>query len=177
MRGSSIACGKNRQRKFNDILRWYFNYVVGSSSLMMQIVLLLLGCTLLGYIWGIYTSITPVVTSPRFLFYFHPRCRIGLGKPFLSNRRTTFPRVKNGSFSSLSPWEYLHGVRDCYFAIKRLCDERLLSTILGKLLSGHYLVPPFDSTTFFLCRTHAWLHVMYSSLPLGFDQRTAALEL
>ena len=72
MRGSAIERSQNRQRKLDGIVAWYFNYVLGSLPLMLQLALLLLGCALSSYLWGINTTIASVVlgvTSLGVLFY------------------------------------------------------------------------------------------------------------
>ena len=56
MRGSAIERSRNRQRKLDGIVTWYFDYVMESLPLMLQIALLLLGCALSRYFWE--TSVT-----------------------------------------------------------------------------------------------------------------------
>jgi len=72
MRGSAIERSQNRQRKLDGIIRWYFDHVLESLPLMLQVALLLLGCALSRYLWGINTAIASVVvgvTSFGVLFY------------------------------------------------------------------------------------------------------------
>lgn len=71
-RGSAIERSHGRQRKLNGIVRWYFNHVMESLPLMLQAALLLLGCALSRYLWGIDTAIALVVlcaTSFGAFFY------------------------------------------------------------------------------------------------------------
>ena len=71
-RGTAVERGQDRQRKFNGIITWYFEYVMESLPLMLQAALLLLGCALCRYLWGINTTIASVVigvTSFGVLFY------------------------------------------------------------------------------------------------------------
>ena len=71
-RGTAIERSQNRQRKLNGIVSWYFEHVLGSLPLMLQISLLLLGCALSRYLWGIDTTIASLVigvTSFGVLFY------------------------------------------------------------------------------------------------------------
>jgi len=71
-RGSAIERGHDRQRKLDGIVAWYFNHVIGSFPLMLQIALLLLGCALSRYLWEIDTVVASVVlgvTSFGVLFY------------------------------------------------------------------------------------------------------------
>jgi len=71
-RGSAIERGRDRQRKLDGIVAWYFNHVIGSFRLMLQIALLLLGCALSRYLWEIDTVVASVVlgvTSFGVLFY------------------------------------------------------------------------------------------------------------
>ena len=61
MRGTAIERSQNRQRKHNGIVTWYFNHVMESLPLMLQFALLLLGCALSLYIWGINRTVASVV--------------------------------------------------------------------------------------------------------------------
>ena len=72
MRGSAIERGQNRQRKLDGIVTWYFDYVMQSLPLMLQVALLLLGCALSRYLWEINMTVASVVigvTSFGVLFY------------------------------------------------------------------------------------------------------------
>lgn len=73
MRGSAIERSQNRQRKLDGIVAWYFDYVMESLPLMLQVALWLLGCALSKYLWEIDTAVASVVvavTSFGALFYF-----------------------------------------------------------------------------------------------------------
>jgi hypothetical protein len=72
VRGSAVERSQNRQRKLDGIIRWYFDYVLESLPLMLQVALLLLGCALSRYLWEISRTIASVVigvTSFGLLFY------------------------------------------------------------------------------------------------------------
>ena len=72
MRGSAAERSHNRQRKLDGIVAWYFNSVMESLPLMLQVALLLLGCALSRYLWEISITIASVVigvTSFGVLFY------------------------------------------------------------------------------------------------------------
>ena len=72
MRGSAIERSQNRQRKLDGIITWYFDHVMQSLPLMLQIGLLLLACGLSQYLWKINTTVASVilgVTSFGVLFY------------------------------------------------------------------------------------------------------------
>jgi len=72
MRGTAIERSQNRQRKLNGIVNWYFEYVMESLPLMLQVALLLLGSALGKYLWGINATIALVVlgvTSFGITFY------------------------------------------------------------------------------------------------------------
>ena len=72
MRGSAIERSQNRQQKLDGIVAWYFNSVMESLPLMLQVALLLLGCALSRYLWEISITIASVVlgvTSFGVLFY------------------------------------------------------------------------------------------------------------
>ena len=71
-RGSAIERSRNRQRKLNGIVTWYFEYVIGSLPVRLQLALLLLGCALSLYLWGINITVASVVigvTSLGITFY------------------------------------------------------------------------------------------------------------
>jgi hypothetical protein len=72
IRGSAIERSQNRQRKLDGIIRWYFDSVMESLPLMLQVALLLLGCALTRYLWEISITIASVVlgvTSFGLFFY------------------------------------------------------------------------------------------------------------
>ena len=72
MRGTAIERSQNRQRKLDGIVTWYFDYVMESLPLMLQIALLLLGCALSRYLWGIDVTVASVViavTSSGIILY------------------------------------------------------------------------------------------------------------
>ena len=72
MRGSAIERSRNRQRKLDGIVSWYFDNVMESLPLMLQVALLLLGCALSRYLWEINMTVALVVigvTSFGVLFY------------------------------------------------------------------------------------------------------------
>ena len=72
MRGTAVARSQDRQRKLDGIDAWYFHAVMESLPLMLQGALLLLGCALSLYLWGIDTIIAWVVlgiTSSGLFFY------------------------------------------------------------------------------------------------------------
>jgi len=59
--GSAVERSQNRQRKLDGIVTWYFDSVMESLPLMLQFALLLLGCALSLYLWGIDTTVALVV--------------------------------------------------------------------------------------------------------------------
>ena len=61
MRGTAIERSQSRQRKLNGIITWYFDHAMESLPLMLQFALLLLGCALSRYIWGVNTTVASVV--------------------------------------------------------------------------------------------------------------------
>ncbi|KAF9783440.1 hypothetical protein BJ322DRAFT_152244 [Thelephora terrestris] len=74
LRGSAIERNQDRQRKLNGVNAWYFNQVIESLPLMLQVALLLLGCALSKYLWEIDTTVAVVVagvTSFGVLFYLY----------------------------------------------------------------------------------------------------------
>ena len=72
VRGSAIERSQDRQRKLDGVITWYFDHVMESLPLMLQIGLLLLGCALSHYLWGINITVASVVlgiTSLGIIFY------------------------------------------------------------------------------------------------------------
>ena len=72
MRGSAIERSHSRQQKLGGIIAWYFDNVMESLPLMLQVALLLLGCALTRYLWEINITIASVVlglTSFGVAFY------------------------------------------------------------------------------------------------------------
>jgi len=63
MRGTAIERSQNRQRKLDGVVAWYFDHVMEALPLMLQIALLLLGCALTHYLWGINITVASVVLS------------------------------------------------------------------------------------------------------------------
>ena len=72
LRGSAIERSQNRQRKLDGIVTWYFNPLMETPPLMLQVALLLLGYALSRYLWGVSVAVASVVlavTSSGVLFY------------------------------------------------------------------------------------------------------------
>ena len=72
MRGTTVERSQNRQRKLDGVVAWYFDHVMESLPLMLQAALLLLGCALSRYLWGINITVASVVlgvTSLGIIFY------------------------------------------------------------------------------------------------------------
>jgi len=72
MRGTAIERSQDRQRKLDGIIAWYFDHVMESLPLMLQIALLLLACALTRYLWNINITVASVIlgiTSFGFIFY------------------------------------------------------------------------------------------------------------
>ena len=61
LRGTTIERSLDRQRKLDGIVTWYFDYVMESLPLMLQVALLLLGCALSRYLWEVNTTVASVV--------------------------------------------------------------------------------------------------------------------
>ena len=59
--GTVIERAQDRQRKFDGLVTWYFDHVMESLPLMLQGALLLLGCALIRYLWGINITVASVV--------------------------------------------------------------------------------------------------------------------
>ena len=63
VRGTGIERSQDRQRKLDGIITWYFDHVMESLPLMLQVALLLLGCALSLYLWEIDVTVACVVLS------------------------------------------------------------------------------------------------------------------
>ena len=61
MRGTAVERSQNRQCKLDGIVAWYFNHVMESLPLMLQVALLLFGCALSRYLWEVNTTVASVV--------------------------------------------------------------------------------------------------------------------
>ena len=62
----------HRQRKLDGMTTWYFNVLMESLPFMLQVALLLLGCALSRYLWGLQRTVSGVVigiTSLGILLY------------------------------------------------------------------------------------------------------------
>ena len=72
VRGSAAERSHNRQRKLDGIIAWYFDHVMESLPLMLQVALLLLSCAFSRYLWNISITVASVVvgvTSLGITFY------------------------------------------------------------------------------------------------------------
>ena len=67
VRGTAIDRSQNRQRKLDGIVIWYFDHVMESLPLMLQVALLLLGCALSHYLGGINVAVASVVLGVTLL--------------------------------------------------------------------------------------------------------------
>ena len=63
LRGTAIERCQSRQRKLDGIVAWYFDHVMEVLPLILQAALLLLGCALSQYLWGINVTIASVVVG------------------------------------------------------------------------------------------------------------------
>ena len=72
VRGTTVERAQNRQRKLDGIDAWRFYYLMEALPWMLQVALLLLGCALSWYLWGVNTVVASVVlcvTSLGMTFY------------------------------------------------------------------------------------------------------------
>ena len=72
IRGTAIERSQDRQWKLDGVITWYFDYVMESLPLMLQVALLLLGCALSLYLWDIDTIIACIAigaTALGVIFY------------------------------------------------------------------------------------------------------------
>ena len=137
IRGSDIERDQERQRKLDGVEAWYFDAVMESLPLMLQAALLLLGCALSLYLWGIDTTIASVVlgiTSFGLTFYLFiiiagvatencpyqtPAsqfiCYLGrnFGNVFAAAFRETFRAVRN-NVETHHPWSFRGNLKDFF---------------------------------------------------------------
>jgi len=66
-RGPTIERSQNRQRKLKGLTTWYFKPVMELLPLMLQASLLLLGCALSRYVWGLDPIVAGVVLGGTLL--------------------------------------------------------------------------------------------------------------
>ena len=200
MRGSVIERSQNRQRKLDGIVAWYFDSVMESLPLMLQVALLLLGCALSRYLWEISRTIASVVigvTSFGLLFYLFI---LVVGTAWES-----CPYQTPGSrfFRYLGPIAHgmLHSAASALGKKSQAIDlvwnnlywsswddiMRTSATLalgvpillaidfyrLGRAMVMALVVRPIGAYRL-LCRMYTWLHDIYSSL---FHQGTVVLDL
>ena len=113
-RGSAIERSHSRQRKLDGIIVWYFDYVMESLPLILQVGLLLLGCALSRYLWEVNIIVASVVlsfTSFGLIFYL-----------FI---------VIAGTASDSCPYQ-TPGSRFLRYTLHRLC-HRLLPTLYSAI--------------------------------------------
>ncbi|KAF9781605.1 hypothetical protein BJ322DRAFT_988766, partial [Thelephora terrestris] len=61
--GSAAEKSRDRQRKLDGAKDWYFQFVIESLPVMLQFVLLLLGCALTLYLWTISPTVAGVILA------------------------------------------------------------------------------------------------------------------
>jgi len=200
VRGTAIECDKNRQRKLDGIIVWYFDHVMELLPLMLQAALLLLGCALTWYLWGINLTIASValgVTSLGITFYI-----------FIIVAGATSescPYQTPGSHALLYLGRALHsaiatGFRDAYRRSRTIQTMRWLwqawpmrvllgynwnivvLEILGALANdanhlGRVMIWPVTAPlTLLTHRVANWFHGTPSTPEQRLDQQTAVLE-
>ena len=199
MRGTAIERSQNRQRKLNGIVTWYFDYVMESLPMMLQVALLLLGCALSRYLWEIDTTVASVilgVTSLGVLFYVFiviagsasascpyqtPGSRILRSAPpavasaFRTSRRA-FTNSKTIQMFQLNveyyrPW----WSRDKIMGFLRDILVELLPALASD--GAHLRQALFKSLMTFVRKVYTWLSAI-SSIPIhGPDHQTTLLDL
>ena len=154
-RGTLIQRNQLRQRKFDGIRNWYFDNVMEALPLMLQVALLLLGCALSLYLWGINTTVASVVlgiTAFGLLFYLFiviagvvsencpyqtPLANFLRYTPVaISHTPIALYRTVRGVFRSIQI--ILHRIRDILQRVSH--TFRCLPLIFGVLRSGFSLI-------------------------------------
>ena len=117
MRGTAVERSQNRQRKLDGVITWYFDHVMESLPLMLQIALLLLGLALSRYLWEVNIIVACVVlgvTSLGVIFYVFI---VIAGTAFEScPYQTPIARTLRHTFR----WIYLHTPHPVHVAISHL---------------------------------------------------------
>ena len=196
MRGTAIERSQNRQRKLNGIVNWHFEHVMESLPLMLQIALLLLGCALSQYLWGIDTTVASVVigvTSFGILFYlfilvagtpsescpYQTPASHGLRSAASAAasaygraiRRSKTAHVLRVKARSSEPWWSRYNVTAFFRKVPRKLAGALVVDIFRL---GRVMVRPFVA---FARRTYTRLFDTPSTPGHGLDQQTTLLDL
>jgi hypothetical protein len=205
VRGSAVERSQNRQRKLDGIIRWYFDSVLESLPLMLQVALLLLGCALSRYLWEISRTIASVVigvTSFGLLFYLFI---LAVGTawescPYQTPGSTFFrylgPRVPRIVYSAASATgnilkasvvaelvTYVRGGpnssswHDVIFYLADLALGVPISFAMDIYSLGRATVKRLPALPVGAYRLLRRVHTWFHSSPRGFDQQTAALDL
>jgi hypothetical protein len=194
VRGSAVDRGQNRQRKLDGIIRWYFDSVLESLPLMLQVALLLLGCALSRYLWEISRTIASVVigvTSFGLLFYLFI---LVVGTAWES-----CPYQTPGSTFFRYLWPRIRRIVPAAGNILKTLNVAELLTIMWKdtnwsswsnvilflpgLILGFFASFAMDiyslgrATVNRLSALSTGAYRLLHSSPRGFDRRTAALDL
>ena len=205
MRGSAIERSRNRQRKLDGIISWYFDHVMESLPLMLQVALLLLGCALSRYFWEINRTVASViigVTLFGVLFYvfivfagaIFVNCPYQTpGANIIRHVPNIFPLIYSVSSTAIKISSSLEVIasawrgRDdpCVFICMPLFILYLPITLVWDVCAAILLL----SVAFFfgvrsllqqvysqLQRVYSHLQQVYSQLQQGLEQQTATLD-
>jgi len=192
MRGSAIERSQNRQRKLDGIVTWYFDHVMESLPLMLQIALLLLGCALSRYLWEVDTTVASVVlgfTSFGVVSYafFIVAGATSASCPYQTPGANILRHVPVFTLSTLRSAYYCSeavsgvinwwhgGVKNFKCSIEHIVKLALLPIlILINLTINAYLLARAMVKVFvaYTLALRGWLHRVR-----GWDQQTAALDL
>ena len=126
MRGTAIERNHHRYQKLNGIVTWYFDSVMGSLPLTLQVALLLPGCALSRYLWEIVTVTLAIlsVTSLGILFYLFI---VIVGSASASCKyQTPGPHI----IQAIAP-TFRHALRSCAIAVS--FDLTLYCWLRGKI--------------------------------------------
>lgn len=200
MRGSAIERSQNRQQKHNGIVSWYFEHVMESLPLMLQAALLLLGCALSRYLWGINTAVASVVigvTSIGVAFYLFVIVAGAASK--ICPYQTPGSRILRSAITSApaaiaSAFRYAIEHSELVSMIKkkgqwleprlsrsnvkaflrRIPRELPVALILDTFHLGQAIVQPLVA---FFCQLYPWLFGISPAPVHGLDQQTTTLDL
>ena len=201
MRGSVVERSQNRQRKLDGIIAWYFDSVMESLPVMLQVALLLLGCALTRYLWETSITVASVVlavTSLGLLFYLFILV-VGTAWencPYQTPGSRVFrylgPRIPRIVFSAArSAASPLRNILEGSMVVELVTDDLLNPdwspwggmTLLAAFVLGIPISICIDLYRLGRAAVRALptlataAHTAYSSLRRVFNQRTAALDL
>jgi len=159
MRGTAVERSQDRQRKLGGIIAWYFDHVMESLPLMLQFALLLLGCALSRYLWGISETIAWVVIGVTALgvilyIYFVIAGTASASCPY----QTPWARILRHIYHQ-TPW--VHIPRHIYYHILPAI-LRLPHSVLHSLIRKSRCLVPFSDNEWCNLKWRDWKQTTFA---------------